>query len=70
MNTKSPQKRKGVRIVKYPNLRRAAVAMGYDFTYLWRVLEGKPGFKGRAGLVEDFWAMSARIQAERDSKTA
>ena len=71
MNTKSPQKREGARVVKYPNLRRAAAAMGYNYTYLWRVLEGKPGFKGRPGLIEDFWAMSARIAAEREiAKTA
>lgn len=54
--------------VKYPNLRRAAAEMGYDFTYLWRVLEGKPGFKGRAGLVDEFWAVSAQIAAERKAK--
>jgi hypothetical protein len=58
-------KRKEKRRVKYPHLRRAAREMGYDFSYLWRVLEGKPGFKGRAGLKEDFWAASRRISAEK-----
>ncbi len=54
------QKRK----VKYPHLRAAAREMGYDFSYLYRVLEGQ--YKGRAGLREEFWAASARIAAGRD----
>lgn len=57
-----------LRHVKYPNLRRASANMGYNFTYLYRVLEGQPGFKGREGLREDFWAESQRISAERESK--
>lgn len=61
---------KAKRRVKYPNLRRAAEAMGYNFTYLYRVLEGQPGFVGRPGLVDDFWAESARIAAEREASTA
>lgn len=53
------------RKVKYPWLRRAAAEMGYDFTYLWRVLEGKPGFAGRPGLAAEYWRVSARIGRER-----
>ena len=60
-------KRKVKRQVKYPNLRRAAERMGYNFTYLWRVLERHPGFDGRAGLREDFWVESHRISAERET---
>lgn len=56
---------KAKRRVKYPNLRRAAERMGYNFSYLYRVLEGQPGFKGRPGLVDDFWAESERLTAER-----
>ena len=56
--------------VKYPHLRRAAREMGYNFTYIWRVLEGKPGFVGRPGLVDEFWAESNRIEAERRQKTS
>ena len=51
------------RKVKYPHLRRAALEMGYNFSYLWRVLEGKPGFKGRAGLREEYHRTAARISA-------
>ena len=51
------------RKVKYPHLRRAAREMGYDFSYLWRVLECKPGFKGRAGLKEEYHRTAARISA-------
>lgn len=54
------------RKVKYPNLRKAAENMGYNFTYIYRVLEGAPGFPGRPGLIDDFWTESAKIQAERD----
>ena len=56
------------RKVKYPHLRRAAREMGYNFTYIWRVLEGKPGFVGRPGLVDEFWAESNRIEAEREQR--
>lgn len=61
-------KRQTKRRVKYPHLRRAAANMGYDFSYLYRVLEGQPGFKGRAGLVDDFWLESARIEAEKQKQ--
>lgn len=50
------------RKIKYPNLNQAARNMGYDVSYIWRVLEGKPGYPGRAGLVEDFWKESQRIE--------
>lgn len=63
-------KEKVKRRVKYPHLRRASANLGYNFTYLWRVLEGQPGFKGRAGLKEDFWAESARITEDKKTKGA
>lgn len=65
-DTEMTHKRK----VKYPHLRRAAREMGYNFTYIWRVLEGKPGFVGRPGLVDEFWAESNRIEAEREQRKA
>ncbi len=69
MANKSQVKSVTRRIVKYPNLRRAAIEMGYNFTYLYRVLEGRdPHFKGRKGLKDDFWRVSARITKERNDK--
>lgn len=56
--------------VKYPHLRQAAKNMGYNFSYLWRVLEGKPGFAGRAGLADEFWAESKRLSAKKARKEA
>lgn len=59
------------RVVKYPYIREAARRMGYNFSYLWRVLEGKPHFKGRPGLVEEYWEMVERVakdEAERARK--
>jgi len=54
------------RRIKYPNLRRAAERMGYNFTYLYRVLEGRePHYKGRKGLKEEYWKVAAEIEAER-----
>lgn len=53
------------RKVKYPHLRRAAKEMGYNFTYLYRVLEGYPGFKGRYGLKDEYWKTSSRIESEK-----
>ena len=59
------------RPVKYPHLRRAALEMGYHFTYLWRVLDGRdPHFKGRPGLKAEFWKVSARITAEKKQAKA
>lgn len=49
--------------VKYPNLRQASQNIGYNFSYIWRVLEGKPGYSGRKGLKEEFWAESHRLTA-------
>lgn len=54
------------RKVKYPHLRSAAREMGYNFSYLWRVLEGKPGFTGRAGLREEYHRTAARISAGKE----
>ena len=65
--TKKANKKQKMK-AKYPNLRRAAANMGYNFSYLWRVLEGQPGFKGKAGLKDEFWAESARIAAEREAR--
>lgn len=56
------------RKVKYPHLRRAAAEMGYNFTYLYRVLEGYPGFKGRNGLKAEYWRMSERIADQKTRK--
>jgi len=58
------------RKVKYPHLRNAAKEMGYDFTYLYRVLEGYPGFKGRPGLAADYWRTSERIGRQKAMQQA
>ena len=68
MTRQNRRKKANKRVFKYPNLRRAAENMGYNFTYLWRVLEGAPGFPGRPGLVDEFWAESAKIQSDRDAR--
>ena len=50
---------------KYPHLRKAAFRMGYNHTYLYRVLEGRdPHFKGRKGLKEEYWNTAKHIAAE------
>ena len=67
MANKSKSEKANRRQVKYPHLRRAAENMGYNYSYLWRVLEGKPGFKGRDRLVDDYWAESRRIEVERQA---
>lgn len=54
--------------VKYPHLRAASRNMGYNFSYIWRVLEQKPGFSGRTGLVDEFWAESKRLSAKQTRK--
>ena len=54
--------------VKYPYLREASRNMGYDFSYIWRVLEGKPGYSGRPGLTDDFWAESERLTIRNNKK--
>ena len=55
------------RKVKYPHLRRAAREMGYNYSYLYRVLEGE--YKGRAGLRSEYWAVSAEITAAKKTET-
>ena len=59
---KVKEKRKTPKPVKYPHLRRAAANMGYNHSYIYRVLERQPGYRGRPGLAEDYWAESARIE--------
>ena len=54
--------------VKYPHLRRAAREMGYDFSYLWRVLEQKSGYRGRPGLREEYLYTASQIAEEKGQK--
>lgn len=43
--------------------------MGYNFSYLYRVLEGRdPHFKDRKGLKEKFWNISSRITLEQKGR--
>ena len=61
-----PGREARTRAVKYPYLRQAAKKMGYNFSYLYRVLEGRdPHFKGRRGLKMEYWDTAAHIAIEK-----
>ena len=59
---------KNAKRIKYPGIRPISRQLGVTPSHLWKVLERHRN--GRAGLVDEFWAESNRIEAERRQKTS
>ena len=51
------------RKIKYPGIRPISRQLGVTPSHLWKVLECHR--KGRDGLVEAFWAASAKLEETR-----
>lgn len=57
---------KNAKRIKYPGIRPISRQLGVTPSHLWKVLERHRN--GRAGLVDEFWAESNRIEAEREQR--